>query len=193
MLLKEYGTRPNFVQINDFKETTFIKAMFILSEDQHQIFHKCPFLIFEKNMCYTVNYSESIKINYKDIAHVELSLCTRLFNSSKLYHKKKMFAPKKTQFEEPIYVGRNNLTYCLDLTFNMKDNKIYRFESFSLVNTPKILESLELVTKSDPMGIVNFIGLYENPSERIYELANRFGMLAKKYKLDNPRGTCIVE
>ena len=184
--------------IKNYQECHSTKAMFIFPEDIKNIIHNCSYLVFDENKLYTYNMPEIITLNYSDLEKVTISFCSRIMNFGKIESNPlAIFTENYWQSEEPILITQRMgtiMTYCLDLEIKDKDNNVYSFESFSIINAAKILSLLKKndVCIDDPIGIIDI--LKNNPDRASLSkfFQYHFQALAKQHNLDNPRGQVLL-
>lgn len=187
----------NQLIIKNFKESNSQKCMFIFPEDVNHIVYNCPHLIFDKEKIYSIDIYDLPNVFYKEMKDVTISLCSRIINMGKLTTQKMSIFKKNDLYsEEPIlFAGKMGvtLTYCMDFQFVYNNTK-YEFESFSILNAKKIISILKQnnVLFKDPISIESILYKY-NTKELLHKyLQFHYNDLARKYKLDNPRGYVLI-
>jgi hypothetical protein len=141
----------------------------------------------------SIEHQETI-ISYGEIDKLKLSVCSRIYNPGVISKGPIDFIVKSWKYGTPATVP-TNLIYSLDIDIYLKNGNLYAFEGFINKNIYSILELLHChnVEIDDPIGIQDIINKIDDFREIQVYMNKHFKELAKKYNLDNPRGTYVLK
>ena len=182
--------------IKNYVKNDYVKCMFVFDENIQELKNNCPHLVFDNEKIYLLNDHHYPQFFYQHIKSITISLCSRLMSYCGNHQEKfSLLSDEYWKVDEPIlYFGHMgaNLTYCLDMIIHYHD-KIYAFESFSILQTQRIIKLLKKnhVCLNDPIHIENIVTTYHIKYELQHYLQLHYNELAQKYHLDNPRGQII--
>lgn len=171
-------------QFTDYRKTDRVKTNYVL-----QTTTTTDLLFSNEN----IEHQDTI-IPYDKIDKLRLSMCSRIYNPSVISKGPIDFIVKSWKYGTPLTVP-NHLIYSLDIDIYIKDGNLFAFEGFINKNTHSILELLNChnIVIEDPVGIQDIIKKYDDYREIQVYMNQHFKDLAKKYGLDNPRGTYVLK
>lgn len=170
----------------NYSDSDRVKLHFTTTDDnKHQ-----NALVFSDKI-YIKDKEETIQ--YSDIRKIELYLCSRVYNPAIVAAGPIDYIKAKYTSGAIVTVGGGLIMYSLDMNIET-NNKSYVFESYSLNN---ILEILQLLKDKDikiidDLGIYNMLVKYSDKMELQTYLHKNFPEWAKKFNLENPRGTLSI-
>lgn len=170
-------------QFTDYQETGRNKTHFVLQK-------KDPYdLIFSKE---NITYQDQC-ISYSHIHKIKLSLCSRIYNSGVISKGPVDFFLKSWKYGTPLTVPIQ-LIYFIDMDIYFDDTSL-SFEGFIDENLKEIIELLNEhhLVIVDPIGIQEMVKKTSDYRELQIDIHKNFKNLAKKYHLDNPRGTYVLK
>lgn len=147
-------------------------------------------LIFDEKGLYYQNQ----EITYDKIQNVSLSMCSRIYNPGALSSGPVDFFVKTWQRGAPLTAGMVHMVYSMDLDIET-DEEIYSFESNSFQDMDILIGLFHKhhIQINDPIGIEKILNQYPDKNDRQQFFDHHFKQLAKKYQLDNPRGTYLYK